>query len=264
MQPQFELLGHEKGYWFVSQNGRLWLPNGEVPFGTAQQFGLTQKKAQSIGVWQEQPVWLVCHEMLHNMASIRTLLDTVDQSLFLLAGRAVQLAEFYRSHKFCGYCGNEMYLSTTEWCCLCDNCHQRYYPQISPSIIVAIRDQNKILLAKHSRHNQDNLYTVLAGFVEVGETIEQAVIREVYEESQISIKNIRYVTSQPWPFPNSMMLAFMADYDYGEIKIDPNELVEANWYHYSQLPKIPGYGTVARRLIEDTIILCREYEEYGS
>lgn len=261
MQQQFELSGQEQGYWFISYHGRLWLPNGAVPCGTALQFGLKNKLAQQIGEWQGQPAWLICHEMSENMLSIRLLLDHSDQSLFLLAGRAVQLAEFYRSHKFCGYCGHLMHLSNTEWCCLCDNCHQRYYPQISPSIIVAIRKQNKILLAKHTRHNQDNLYTVLAGFVEVGETIEQAVKREVYEESQIKIKNIRYIASQPWPFPNSMMLAFLADYDQGEIKIDTNELVDANWYHYSELPKLPEYGTVARRLIEDTIVLCREYDE---
>lgn len=262
MQPQFELTGKEQGYWFISHYGRLWLPNGEVPMGLASQFGLTNKKALAIGEWQGQSAWLVCQNMPQNMSSIRTLLSSSDQTLFLLAGRAVQLAEFFSSHKFCGCCGHEMYLSKTEWCCLCSNCQQRYYPQISPSIIVAIRNNDKILLAKHTRHNQDNLFTVLAGFVEVGETIEQAVEREVYEESQLHIKNIRYVTSQPWPFPNSMMLAFMADYDYGEINIDSNELVAADWYHYSQLPKIPEYGTVARRLIEDTIVLCRQYEEH--
>lgn len=263
MQQQIVLTGHESGYWFVSQNGRLWLPKGEIPVGSASEFGFIDTTAQPIGEWKGQTAWLICKEMKHSMGSIRPLLSMADQSLFLMAGRAVQLAEFFRSHKYCGYCGHEMHLSTTEWCCLCGSCHQRYYPQISPSIIVAIRDKNKILLAKHTRHNQDNLYTVLAGFVEVGETMEQAVTREVYEESKVKIKNIRYVTSQPWPFPNSMMMAYLADYDQGDIHVDRTELVEANWYHYSQLPKIPEYGTVARRLIEDTIILCREYDEYG-
>ena len=262
IQQQINLNGNETGYWFVSKNGRLWLPNGEVPVGNASQLGFTNLLAQTIGEWNGQTAWLICHEMKTAMSSIRSLLDHTEQSLFYMAGRAVQLSEFYRSHKYCGYCGHEMHISTTEWCCMCHNCNERYYPQISPSIIVAIRNKNNILLAKHVRHNQDNLYTVLAGFTEIGETMEMAVKREVFEEAKITIKNIRYVGSQPWPFPNSLMMAYLADYESGEIQVDTSELVEANWYHYSQLPKIPEYGTIARRLIEDTIILCREYEEY--
>lgn len=263
LQQQFNLSGNEKGYWFVSQNGRLWLPNGEVPVGFASEFGFADQLAQPIGEWNGQTAWLICREMENEMCSIRPLFDGADQSLFNMAGRAIQLSEFYRSHKFCGYCGKKMHLSKTEWCCLCDNCHQRYYPQISPSIIVSIRHKNKILLAKHVKHNKENLYTVLAGFIEVGETVEAAVEREVFEESKIKIKNIRYIGSQPWPFPNSLMMAYLADYDSGEIEVDPVELIEANWYHYTALPKIPHYGTIARRLIEDTIILCREYDEFG-
>ncbi|OCG07510.1 NADH pyrophosphatase [Gilliamella sp. wkB178] len=263
IQQQFYLTGNERGYWFVSKNGRLWLPNGQVPLGSADEFGFSNQLAQSIGEWNGQTSWLICKEMTNSMSSIRPLLNGDDLSLFNMAGRAVQLAEFYRSHKYCGYCGHEMYISKTEWCCMCDSCHQRYYPQISPSIIVAIRHKNKILLAKHVRHNQDNLYTVLAGFTEIGETMEMAVEREVFEESKIKIKNIRYIASQPWPFPNSLMMAYLADYASGDIVIDKSELVEANWYHYTELPKIPEYGTVARRLIEDTIVLCREYDEYG-
>ncbi|XKM13913.1 NAD(+) diphosphatase [Orbaceae bacterium ac157xtp] len=263
MLQQIILNGDEQGLWFVSHEGKLWLPQGQIPEGQAKEFNFNGVTAQPIGELQGQVAWLICKEMKQNMASIRPLSQLTDQSLFLMAGRAVQLANFYRSHKYCGYCGHEMYLSKTECCCLCSHCNERYYPQISPSVIVAIRNKNKILLAKHNRHNQENLYTVLAGFVEVGETLEQAVVREVYEESKIQIKNIRYVTSQPWPFPNSLMAAYLADYADGDICVDPNELVEANWYHYTQLPKIPDYGTVARRLIEDTIILCREYDEYG-
>lgn len=263
IQQQFYLTGNERGYWFVSKNGRLWLPDGQVPVGLASEFGFSNQLAQFIGEWNGQSAWLICQEMPNSMSSIRPLLNGDDLSLFNMAGRAVQLAEFYRSHKYCGYCGHEMYISKTEWCCMCDNCHQRYYPQISPSIIVAIRHKNKILLAKHVRHNQDNLYTVLAGFTEIGETMEMAVEREVFEESKIKIKNIRYIASQPWPFPNSLMMAYLADYDSGDISIDKSELVEANWFHYTALPKIPEYGTIARRLIEDTIVLCREYDEYG-
>ena len=204
-------------------------------------------------------MWLVRQSRHQEMASVRQLMDQ-EVGLFQLAGRGVQLAEFYRSHKFCGYCGHTMHPSKTEWAMLCGSCRERYYPQIAPCIIVAIRRDDHILLAQHTRH-RNGIYTVLAGFVEVGETLEQTVAREVMEESAIRVKNLRYVTSQPWPFPQSLMTAFMAEYDSGEITIDPNELLDAGWYRYDQLPLLPPPGTVARRLIEDTVALCRaEYE----
>uniref|UniRef100_UPI0009F534E9 NAD(+) diphosphatase n=1 Tax=Enterobacter sp. IF2SW-P2 TaxID=1841144 RepID=UPI0009F534E9 len=137
---------------------------------------------------------------------------------------------------------------------------ERYYPQIAPCIIVAIRRDDSILLAQHTRH-RNGIHTVLAGFVEGGETLEQAVAREVMEESTIKVKNLRNVTSQPGRFPMSLMTAFMADYDSGVSVSDENEMLEANWYRYDNLPLFPPPGTVARRLIEDTVAICRaEYE----
>ncbi|HAB74602.1 MAG TPA: NAD(+) diphosphatase, partial [Pantoea sp.] len=127
---------------------------------------------------------------------------------------------------------------------------------IAPCIIVAIRRGDEILLANHTRH-RNSIYTVLAGFVEVGETLEQAVAREVMEESNVRVKNLRYVTSQPWPFPHSLMMAFMAEYDGGDLQIDNKELLDAAWYRYDALPQLPPPGTVARRLIEDTVAICR-------
>lgn len=119
---------------------------------------------------------------------------------------------------------------------------------------------DEILLAQHTRH-RNGVFTVLAGFVEVGETLEQTVAREVMEESGITVKNLRYVSSQPWPFPQSLMMAFMADYAAGDINIDPKELLSAGWYRYDALPLLPPPGTIARRLIEDTVALCRASAE---
>lgn len=143
---------------------------------------------------------------------------------------------------------------------MCPHCRQRYYPQIAPCIIVAIRRGDEILLAQHKRH-RNGIHTVLAGFVEVGETLEEAAAREIMEESNVRIKNLRYVASQPWPFPHSLMMAFMADYAGGELKHDPKELLNANWYRYDNLPQLPPPGTVARRLIEDTVAQCRDEAE---
>ncbi|NCH98159.1 NAD(+) diphosphatase [Cronobacter dublinensis] len=257
MERTLENLDH--GWWIVSHEQKLWLPKAVLPYGQAADFGLTGEKALQIGTWEDAPVWLVLQKRDNDMASVRQLID-LDAGLFQLAGRGVQLAEFYRSHKYCGYCGHEMHPSKTEWAMLCGHCRERYYPQIAPCIIVAIRREDKILLAQHTRH-RNGVYTVLAGFVEVGETLEQAVAREVMEESSIRVKNLRYVTSQPWPFPQSLMTAFTADYDSGDIKIDPKELIDAGWYRYDQLPLLPAPGTVARRLIEDTVARCRaDYE----
>ncbi|MFI8418488.1 NAD(+) diphosphatase [Serratia sp. NPDC078593] len=250
------LTGNENGWWIVSHDSKLWLPNGELPLGSADKMGLRGCRASQIGEWGGEAVWLVRQSMPKDMGSVRQLLN-LDRALFQLAGRGVQLANFYRSHKFCGYCGHEMHLSRSESASLCGNCRERYYPQIAPCVIVAIRRDDEILLAQHVRH-RGGVHTVLAGFVEVGETLEQAVAREVMEESQLQIRNLRYVTSQPWPFPHSLMMAFMADYHSGELCPDPKELLHAGWYRYDRLPLLPPPGTVARRLIEDTVILCRE------
>ena len=240
----------DRGWWIVSHEQKLWLPDGELPYGEAVNFNLAGQPALRIGEWQGDPVWLVRQDRRHEMGSLRQVLDQ-DAGLFQLAGRGIQLAEFYRSHKFCGYCGHPMHPSKTEWAMLCSHCRERYYPQIAPCIIVAIRRDDSILLAQHTRHRNG----------EVGETLEQTVAREVMEESGIKVKNLRYVTSQPWPFPQSLMTAFMAEYDSGEIVIDKKELLEAGWYRYDNLPLLPPPGTVARRLIEDTVAMCRaEYE----
>lgn len=254
-----QLTGEEHGWWIVSHEGKLWLPGGELPQGSAAQYQLQRAQALPLGEWQGLPVWLVRREMRQDMASVRQLIDQ-ERGLFQLAGRGVQLAEFFRSHHYCGYCGQPMQVSKSEWACLCQHCRERYYPQIAPCVIVAIRRGDEILLAQHQRH-RGGIHTVLAGFVEVGETLEQAVEREVMEESQIRIKNLRYVTSQPWPFPHSLMMAFMADYDSGELQADPQELIHAGWYRYDALPQLPPVGTVARRLIEDTVALCRSAGE---
>ncbi|KAB8308323.1 NAD(+) diphosphatase [Erwinia endophytica] len=250
-----EISNADAGWWVISHENKLWLPKGQLPYGSAQELGLSGSTGAVIGEWQGEPVWLICGSRKDEMGSLRQILDQ-DVGLFQLAGRGIQLAEFYRSHKWCGYCGHEMHHSKTEWACLCRHCRQRYYPQIAPCIIVAIRRGEEILLAQHTKH-RNGVYTVLAGFVEVGETLEQTVAREVMEESGLKVKNLRYVSSQPWPFPQSLMMAFMADYDSGEVTIDPKELLDAGWYRFDALPQLPPVGTVARRLIEDTVALCR-------
>ncbi|MCG3472389.1 NAD(+) diphosphatase [Xenorhabdus bovienii] len=252
---QQKLTGMERGWWVISLENLVWLPQGELPSGTARQWSLQGHMARPIGEWLGETVWLVCQKMASEMASPR-MVASQNSTLFQLVGRGIQLAEFYRSHHHCGYCGHEMQHSQHEWACLCNHCHERYYPQIAPCVIVGIRRDDHILLAQH-QHHRNGIHTVLAGFVEVGETLEAAAHREVMEESGIKIRNLRYVASQPWPFPQSLMMGLLADYDSGEIQHDPVELISADWYHYDDLPLIPPSDTIARRLIEETVALCR-------
>lgn len=249
------LTGEEHGWWVISEGKSIYLVDSQLPCCTARELQLEGQPDRIIGYWQGLAVRLHCGTGPH-MVNVRQLLND-DGRLFALAGKGIQLALFYQTHRWCGCCGKHTTPSTTEFACLCHHCHQRYYPQIAPCIIVAIRRKDSILLARHLRHNKP-IYTTLAGFVESGETLEQGLHREVMEESNLKVDNLRYVASQSWPFPHSLMVGFLADYVSGEIKIQPDELLDANWYHYSQLPKLlPDVGTISRRLIEDSIALCR-------
>jgi NAD+ diphosphatase len=124
-----------------------------------------------------------------------------------------------------------------------------FYPRISPAIIVAVTRDDEILLA-HNNNFKQNRYSVIAGFVEPGETFEDCVKREVMEEVNVKVKNIKYFSSQPWPFPDSLMIAFTAEYDEGEIRPDGIEIGDAGWYKRDNLPEVPTNTSVAGRLIQ--------------
>ena len=171
---------------------------------------------------------------------------------FLLCGKASQILDWDKNHEFCGRCGSKTIILENERAKKCPKCNLINYPRISPAIIVAITKGNQILLA-HNKNFIPGLYSVIAGFVEPSETLEDCVKREVFEEVGIKIKNITYFGSQPWPFPNSLMIAFFAEYKSGEIKVDGNEIVSADWYEVDKLPDIPQKHSVARKLI-DTFI----------
>lgn len=169
---------------------------------------------------------------------------------FLPIGKAMQLLHWVKSHRFCGYCGAEMQGHLAERALCCSRCDLRVYPRISPCVIVLITRGDEILLARHVGRG-GSWFSCLAGFMEVGETPEETIRREVREETAIEVTNIRYVSSQSWPFPSQLMLGFFADYAGGEIQIDGNEIAEAGWFLPKDLPKTPGPGiSVAGQLIE--------------
>lgn len=173
----------------------------------------------------------------------------VDEKLFQVVGRANQIFSWEKSNKFCGSCGSPMINKDDERAKICSHCNNVVYPTICPAIIVAIKKDNKILLA-HNRNFKDDMYSIIAGFVDPGENLEEAVKREVYEEIGIKVKNIKYHSSQPWSFPYSLMIGFTADYNSGEIRVDGKEILHADWYDKYNLPKLPEKISIARKIID--------------
>ncbi|MBF7682868.1 NAD(+) diphosphatase [Acinetobacter sp. B5B] len=164
------------------------------------------------------------------------------------ASRAIQLLEWKKNHQFCGRCGEKTTTHPTEYCMGCQQCGLRQYPRINPCIITIITKGDHVLLAK-SVHRKDQMYGLIAGFVEVGETLEQAVARETLEEVGIRVKNIRYLNSQPWPFPSNLMLGFHAEYDSGEICLQEDEIADAQFFSRDHLPLLPFKGSIAHTMI---------------
>lgn len=183
---------------------------------------------------------------LHNL---RRLVPMLAREHFWLAARAVQIVAWDRDHQFCGRCGGPTELHGDERSRRCVACSLAVYPRISPAVIVLVERGDEILLAR-SPHFVPGVYSTLAGFVEPGETLESTVLREIHEEVGVTVENIRYFGSQPWPFPNSLMIGFRADYAAGDIVVDGVEIEAADWFRRETLPKLPFKLSIARALIE--------------
>ncbi|MFM6957989.1 MAG: NAD(+) diphosphatase [Acinetobacter sp.] len=189
----------------------------------------------------------------YQLVPIRELIQSWSTTEFLQASRAVQLLEWRRNHKFCSHCGHATEIHSKEYAMVCPACSYHQYPRVQPCIITIItKGDNEVLLAK-SAHNKSNMYGLIAGFVEVGETLEEAVQREAFEEVGLKLKNIRYMSSQPWPFPSNLMIAFRAEYDSGEIQLQVEEISEAQFFRFDQLPEIPFKGSIAHAMIMQII-----------
>lgn len=181
--------------------------------------------------------------------NLRSFFGDIPEEEFWLTGRGYQLAHWDRTHRYCGNCGNATELADREIARRCTQCGHTSYPRISPAIITAVVRDGTLLLA-HNAQRSLPFYSVVAGFVEPGETLEECVVREVLEETGIRVHNVKYMASQPWPFPDSLMLAFTAEYQSGEIQVDGEEIDHAYWCTPDNLPQIPSRPSVARRLID--------------
>jgi NAD+ diphosphatase len=183
---------------------------------------------------------------------LRNVYGRLDDNLFALAGRALQLIDWDRTHQFCGRCGTPTRHHAGERSKECPSCGLVAYPRIAPAVMCLVKREREILLARSPRF-APGMYSALAGFVEPGETLEQCLAREVFEETGVSIAGPRYFASQPWPFPHSLMIAFVADYAGGLITPAPDEIEDAQWFALDALPKLPARISIARRLIDGVV-----------
>jgi len=185
----------------------------------------------------------------HSWEGLRTLFSVLDDAQFALSGRALQLVDWDRTHQFCGRCGTPTVPKRDERVRTCPACKLSAYPRVAPAVMMLVRRGDELLLGR-GPHFPAGMYSALAGFVEPGESLEQCVEREVAEEVGVRVSNIRYFASQSWPFPHSLMIAFVCDWQSGEIRPQEGEIEAANWFKVLQLPKLPSRISIARRLID--------------
>ena len=245
-------------YYFLRYQQQVLLaatpePEHVFPRVCADNFSLTAPPLL-IGQWQGAPCYAADFEVLpENLtgqwSDLRPIFGIAGMEAFALAARASQLLDWQKNHRFCGHCATPTQKSGTEFSVRCPACGLTAYPKISPVAMVLISRGDELLLAR-SPHFKPGVFSALAGFVEAGETLEACAVREVREEVGVEITNLRYFQSQPWPFPDSLMLAFFADYVSGEITPDPREIEAAAWFPRTALPLLPDPLSIARRLID--------------
>jgi NAD+ diphosphatase len=242
-----------KPQWFIFSEDRLLMTDEKQ--GVPEQVCLDFKRSLYMGTLQGQHLFAAEIEQPEQIPpgwiwrSLRTLYGILSDEHYAVAGRAMQLLTWDRTHKYCGSCGKETFSRETERCRECPSCGYLAYPKLAPAVMALVKKENKILLAR-GPHFPEKFYSVIAGYVDPGETLEQCINREVFEEVGIKIKNIRYFGSQPWPFSQSLMIAFTCDWEEGEISIDPMELTHAGWFDHTNLPQLPPRLSISRVLID--------------
>jgi NAD+ diphosphatase len=246
--------------WVFAFRRRELLVPIEGPLGPVDALGalgFEPLRSQYLGLLEETHVYSIelpaDAEPPPGMAfrDLRTLYGRLEPELHELAARAVQIVEWDRTHQFCGACGTPTLPAERERSRVCPTCGLGQFPRLAPAIIVSVERGDEILLGR-SPHFPPGIYSVLAGFVEPGESVEDAVRREVHEESGLLVDGIRYFGSQPWPYPNSLMLGFQAEFVGGELCLSDAELEDAGWYRFDEMPRLfPGNVSIAQWLIHD-------------
>jgi NAD+ diphosphatase len=258
-QPVIRPQDHDEALTFVFHRGELLLRNSILGLPAAADLAglpLAPERLHALGLWEGryyQATWLdeaTLPGPEFGYHGLRALFGVVDDGFLGVAGRAAQLVEWARTHRYCGVCATAMQLLEGERCFKCPHCGHSAYPRISPAMMVLIRKGDQVLLAMHT-NSPYKRYTALAGFLEAGESVEEAIHREVFEEVGLKVHNLQYFGSQPWPFPHSLMIAYTAEYLDGEIRIDQSEIADARWFGPDdEWPDLPVKVSIAARLID--------------
>jgi NAD+ diphosphatase len=258
---QNDISPEEEAYWFIFKNEKILVRTegaGTKPLliRAGDIACLNIQDALRVGVLDGSSCYAILDRTEHGIeipgtewVGLRLSDGKFDYEMFQIYGGARHLLLWAENNRYCGRCGKPLELKPDERCFLCRSCGFTSYPKISPAVIVSIEKDGKLLLARSGRFPQA-MYSVLAGFVEPGESLEECVRREIKEEAGIDVKNIRYFKSQPWPYPDSLMIAFTAEYAGGELSIDRNELTDAGWFAPEEFPAIPRKISISRALID--------------
>jgi NAD+ diphosphatase len=243
--------------WWCVQGSRVALgPDGSMPSGPEPPEGADTFEGLFLGRLDGVECWAAGLGREAEIPEGTTLMDLraaygiLGERRWAIAGRAVQLLEWDRTNRFCGACATPTELAPGERAKRCPSCGLLAFPRLAPAIITLVTRGDEALLGQGVNFGVP-MYSCLAGFVEPGETLEEAVAREVREEVGVEIADIRYQRSQPWPFPHSLMLGFRAEWAGGEIEVDPVEIVDAKWFTRDDLPMVPPGLSIARTLIDD-------------
>jgi NAD+ diphosphatase len=251
-------------YWFIFQNDKLLFIVDGIEHILINRDTMDALKHAFIRQYQlplHSQTAIYCAELSPDYAlpahfqalPLRKSLEMLTRDWYSIIARAYAIITWDKNHQFCGRCARPTEYHPDIFERKCNHCQLYFYPRISPSVIVLIKKGDHLLMAR-SPHFPPGVYGLIAGFVEPGESIEEAACREVKEEVGIAIKNLQYFGSQPWPFPDSLMFGFTADYAEGDIVMNRAELEDAGWYRYDQLPGRPSTSiSIASTLIDHFI-----------
>lgn len=250
----------ERKYWFVFCKGDLLLEKASdgrytIPYQEEAPTALKEwTNVHTITPFGDDDVRTyvidgpVTDNPRYEMCGLRATYNKLPHELYQIAGKCQEILYWDANTRFCGVCGGPMKMHT-EISKRCTHCGKEIWPLLATAIIVLIRREDKVLLV-HARNFRGKFFGLVAGFVETGETLEEAVVREVHEEVGIKIKNIRYFASQPWPYPCGLMVGFTADYVSGDLHLQRSELDDAGWFDRDHLPPVPDKMSIARQLID--------------
>ena len=249
----------ESGYWVLLQGGTVLLQESAdcllLPGGTSHDWLPADRTALAFATLEGKPVRAVSLPTSMQIPQglvaepFNAFRERIPADIMTIAGIGKQLLHWQRMSRFCPICAAEMEQLPESWGKKCTGCSNEHYPQIHPCAIVLIRRDDQLLLI-HKPEWPQGRYSLVAGFLDMGESLEECAIREALEETGVSIKNVRYVASQAWPFPSQLMVGFVADYASGDIKVDGKEIEDARWFTVGSLPSLPASRSIARFLID--------------